>query len=151
MDALRQRDILRANGVPALTIFSSPQKRALHTTRLIFGPDTPILMDDRLQEIHFGSWEGLTRDAIRPHLDCSFESGLWNFRSPGGETLHDISARVQGFLDHLTGPALLVTHGTTSQVLRGLCLGLTEAELLALPKDHGCVYAIVNGQHHVLS
>lgn len=148
--ALRQRAILQARGDLPDAIFSSPLGRAVETSRIVFEAGAGIRLDDRLQEIAFGSWEGLTRDQIKSQIDCPFESGLWNFRSPGGEDFDAISGRARQFLDDLRGPAVVVTHGTTSLVLRGLCMGLDLQGMLTLPKDQGCVYLISNGQHITL-
>ena len=81
---------------------------------------------------------------------CSFEDGSWHFNSPGGETFAMISARALEFLNDLDEPAVLVTHGVTSRVLRGLCLGLCQADRLKLPLDQGCIYHLVNGTESVL-
>lgn len=148
--ALRQRQILLAQKDVPDAIFSSPLGRAVETSGIVFGAGVDIRLDDRLQEIAFGAWEGLTRDEVRAEIDCPFDSGLWNFRSPGGEDFDTISRRVGQFLDDLRGPAVVVTHGTTSLVLRGLCMGLDQEQMLKLPKDQGCVYRVADGQHFIL-
>lgn len=149
--ALRQRAILDGfDGVPSL-VYCSPQGRALATARLIFGDDAPLRLDDRLQEIDFGLWEGKTRDDVRDELGGTFDDeGQWQFNSPGGEDLPALKRRAGDFLDALPGPAVIVTHGTLSMVLRGICMALSDAEMLALPKDQGCVYHVAQGQQTVL-
>ena len=148
--ALRQRDILRANGVVPGAVYCSPQGRARQTVDLICGGRGDIRLDARLQEIDFGLWEGLTRNEVGQQIGNSGASGLWQFASPGGESFAAIAGRVAHFLDDLQDKAIIVTHGTTSQVLRGLCMGLDQADLLELPKDHGCVYLMTSGRHVVL-
>lgn len=148
--ALCQRDILRANGVVPDAIYCSPQGRAQQTAALICDEQCQIRLDDRLQEIDFGLWEGLTRDEVGKQTGDPAASGLWQFASPGGEDFAAISGRVADFLGDLLGPAIVVTHGTTSQVMRGLCMGLDQAALLTLPKDHGCVYLMSAGRQIVL-
>lgn len=148
--ALRQRDILTANGIRPDLIFCSPQGRARQTAGLVFGDRGDIRLDARLQEIDFGLWEGLTRDEVRQQTGDPGADGLWQFDSPGGEDFAGISRRVAHFLNDLQGPAVIVTHGTTSQVMRGVCMGLGPAELLTLPKDQGCVYLMSAGRHIVL-
>ena len=61
-----------------------------------------------------------------------------------------ISARVQGFLDDLDQPAIIVTHAITSTVLRGLWLGSDQAKMLELPIDQNCVYHLSNGIEKIL-
>ena len=148
--ATLQRDILAAHGVANMAVFCSPQGRARETARLVYGAGRAIQIDDRLQEIDFGEWEGLTRAEVAARTGDASAVGLWQFESPGGEDFGAISRRLISFLDDLRGPAIVVTHGTTSQVLRGLCLGLDAQKLLSLPKDHGCVYAVCDGKHTIL-
>ena len=61
-----------------------------------------------------------------------------------------ISARALEFLNYLDEPAVVVTHGVTSRVLRGLCLGLCQSDILKLPIDQGCIYHLVNGTETIL-
>lgn len=150
LQALCQRKILKAHGIAPDAVFCSPQGRARQTAHLIFGAEHNIRFDARLQEIDFGQWEGLTRDEVATQTGDTSASGLWQFESPGGEDFTAISRRVSDFLDDLRGPAVIVTHGTTSQVLRGLRLGLDPAKLLGLPKEHGRVYSISAGLHAIL-
>lgn len=148
--AMRQRTLLNALDTPPRSVFVSPLGRAVETARLAvtFG-DHPI-MDDRLQELNFGEWEGATKQEIKKQADCSFEDGSWHFKSPGGETFEMISARALEFLADLDAPAVVVTHGVTSRVLRGLCLGLSQSDTLKLPIDQGCIYHLVNGTETIL-
>lgn len=149
--ALRQRAILDAFGMVPSLVYSSPQGRALATTRLIFGDDAPIRLDDRLQEIDFGGWEGKTRDEVSSEIDGAFDAtGQWQFQSPGGEDLPALMRRARDFLDALPGPAIIVCHGTISLVLRGICMALSEAEMLSLPKEQGCVYHIAQRRQNLL-
>lgn len=148
--ALCQRDILKAHRIALDAVLCSPQGRAVQTARLICADEADIRLDVRLQEIDFGQWEGLTRDEVAEQTGDRRASGLWQFASPEGEDFAAISRRVAHFLEELTGPAIVVTHGTTSQVMRGLCMGLDQADLLTLPKDHGCVYLMSAGRQIVL-
>ncbi len=148
--ALKQRALLATiRNLPAM-MFSSPQGRAVHTARLAFGSDKGLVLDNRLQEIDFGEWEGSTREEIKSQIDYSFESGIWNFKSPGGEGFEMISERLQAFLRDMAEPAIIVTHSTTSIVLRGLCMGLSQPEILKLPRDQGCVFFLSAGEETIL-
>jgi len=128
----------------------SPQERAAQTAEIALDPDVQVLIDDRLQEIDFGAWEGVTREDIKSQITCTFESGLWNFQSPGGEDFAALSKRVQGFLASLDAPAIVVTHGTTSIVLRGMWLGLGLKETLRLSRAQGCIFHLTNGAESIL-
>lgn len=148
--AIRQKTLLaNIRNLPP-RIYSSPLGRTVHTARLALGSDKELILDNRLQEIDFGEWEGSTREDIRSQINYSFESGIWNFRSPGGESFEMIFERVQAFLKDLAEPAIIVTHGTTSIVLRGLCMGLNQTEILKLSKDQGCIYHLSEGAETIL-
>lgn len=65
-------------------IVSSPQGRAMATAELIrsgLGTQDPIQCDDRLREISFGSWEGLTPAEIETRWPG--ESGDLRFARAG--------------------------------------------------------------------
>lgn len=149
--ALRQKELLATlPDVPSKT-FCSPIGRAVQTAILALGSPVDLTLDVRLQEIDFGAWEGATVADIRTEIDYPFESGLWNFRSPGGEDYNTIRARVSSFLQELEEPALIVTHGITSIVLRGLYLELSQMDVLKLPREQGCIYQLSNGSESVVS
>ncbi|MBO9472790.1 histidine phosphatase family protein [Shimia sp. R10_1] len=148
--AQRQRELLQTLTTRPLTAFCSPQERARHTAQLALGGSMKPVFDDRLKEIDFGDWEGKTRLEIKTLIDCPFESHQWYFHSPKGESYADISKRVKAFLNDLVQPAVIVTHGVTSIVLRGLYLGLSKDALLQLPKEQGCIYHLSDGQERVL-
>ncbi|WP_107496737.1 histidine phosphatase family protein [Thalassobius sp. I31.1] len=129
--------------------FASPQGWAVHTARIALG-DVPFAQDDRLQEVAFGDWEGLTRTEIRTQITGDYDDYHWLFQSPNGETFSDMCARVISFLDHLKGPSVIVTHGVTSVVIRGLWLGLSMEDLAVLPKEQGCVIQLKDGEENAL-
>jgi len=147
--AAEQNSILASHRLRYPDQISSPQGRAVETAQIALG-SSGFQQDIRLSEIAFGSWEGMTRSEIKTQISCSYDSHLWCFQSPGGESFAEISARVRAFMDDLRGPSIVVTHGVTSAVLRGLWLGLSEAELAALPKEQGCIYQLSDGKETTL-
>jgi broad specificity phosphatase PhoE len=94
--------------------YCSPQTRARETAALL-GLADPIL-DERLREQNWGSWEGLTKaDMIaRDGEDCFVRAGFgMDFRPPGGEATRELAARVKDFLfdaAHSSGDAVAVAH-----------------------------------------
>lgn len=148
--ALAQRRLLATLPDLPAQAFVSPLGRAVETARIALADLAPAVMDDRLQEIAFGAWEGLTRDEIAALPGSPDDDGDWFFQSPGGETFDDIMLRVADFLDSLDAPAIVVTHGITSRVLRGLCMGLDAAGLLELPIPQGCVFHVSQGRETIL-
>ncbi|MBV1864702.1 MAG: histidine phosphatase family protein [Rhodobacteraceae bacterium] len=132
--------------------FASPLGRTRETAALALGDmDQSLWFDDRLKEINFGRWEGLTQTEMALGWPGAGIGGVghdWHFKSPGGERFADMAARVQSFLDELNGPAIIVTHGITSLLLRGLWRGLSRDSMLAQSRDQGCVYHLSKGQEH---
>ncbi len=130
--------------------FSSPQGRAARTAEIALqGLIAPILQDDRLVEIGVGDWEGKRRDQLlmdRP-VDESEESALDLYeRAPGGEGFVALRERCRSFLKDLEGPAVLVTHGITSRMLRLVLLDLDIADIGRLEGGQGNVYFLSQGR-----
>ncbi len=134
-----------------ISAYCSPQGRAFDTASIALTHlGMTAATDERLCEISFGKWEGLTFDEIADgwpeHCKHAHQDLLrWNFSSPGGETYDDVYARAFEFLEHLNDPTIIVTHGITSYVLRGIWLGLEFDELAAMQGGQGCVYHLTDG------
>ncbi|MEE9427728.1 MAG: histidine phosphatase family protein [Paracoccaceae bacterium] len=134
------------DGYSNVDAYCSPQGRAFDTAQIVLEPmEMLATTDDRLCEISFGRWEGLTFDEIAsgwPELCKYADQDMfgWNFQAPGGERFEDMCGRVKSFLDGLTNPTVIITHGITSHVLRGLWLGVGQDEMAALAGGQGCVY-----------
>ncbi|RNF35765.1 histidine phosphatase family protein [Paracoccus methylarcula] len=129
---------------------SSPQGRALRTADVVFA-GKEFRVDSRLCEIDVGEFTGHRVEELRPaHPECFAGSPLdWYDRSPGGENFTQLSVRCQSFLDDLTGPALIVTHGITLRMLRILALGLPRSRLADLPVEQGAVHVVRKAAHEV--
>lgn len=121
---------------PTLTLWASPTGRALQTLAVIaehLGLDWHrARTDERLVEIGVGAWSGRTYAEViaegGPLVDPA--TRLFTRRAPGGEWYDGIAARLQSWLDDTAGEAgdrLIVMHGMSSRVLRGL---LTGADVL---------------------
>ncbi len=143
--AARQNEIAAALSCKPKQAFVSPQPRALQTAKIALDGIITPAKDDRLQEIAFGDWEGQTRAELEDKIASPFESNLWFYDSPNGENYAMICERVKSFMDDLTAPAFVVTHGVTSLIMRGLWLGLSQAELSKLPRQQGCIYHLSGG------
>ncbi|MFV2002290.1 MAG: histidine phosphatase family protein [Paracoccaceae bacterium] len=137
--------------------FCSPQGRAVDTAQIALVPlELNVIHDVRLREICFGKWQGLTFDQIAdgwPELTKYADQDMfgWHFSAPGGEAFDDICARALAFLNELKGLSVIVTHGITSRILRGLWLGLGWDEMAAMPGGQGCVYQLANGEMKQIS
>lgn len=117
----------------------SPLGRARLTAERIGGTvPLSITEEPRLMEIDFGSWEGWTRAEVFATLGGEAQLPPdWQFRAPGGETYDEVRARVAAALAEAPEPALIVTHGVISRVVRGVVLGLgfQAMQTLAVPQD----------------
>jgi broad specificity phosphatase PhoE len=97
-------------------IWASPLSRAHETASIIAAAldITPIHVDDRLVEVHFADWQGLSVDEIDAGWPGLRVSGR---RPPGAETDDDVSERAMSALAAVTRrrgtdrPVLVVTHG----------------------------------------
>ncbi len=140
---------LGADQMP-LDCFASPLGRTRETAALALqGINQPVTFDDRLMEINFGKWEGLTITELAlgwPDAGVGGAGNNWYFNAPNGETFPEMAARVTAFLDRLQRPAILVTHGVTSLLLRGIWRGMSQAQMLEQSRDQGCVYHLKDGQ-----
>lgn len=153
--AAAQARILRAQPTPPDTTYHcSPQGRARQTADLALAGLTDALqIDARLKEVSVGKFEGLTLTDLMADWPDIMNAGSpysWHYRAPGGESFHTFSARISDWLGAQTAPAVVVTHGMVSRVLRGLVLGLDAEGIAKLPGGQGVVYHIKNGQHRRL-
>ncbi|HEX6733737.1 MAG TPA: histidine phosphatase family protein [Azonexus sp.] len=99
---------LRADLPPGLPLWSSPLQRCRElATALHPAP----LFDARLQEMHFGAWEGRPwADIPRDELDA-WAADVAGYAPPGGESPRQLQQRVLAFVAALpVDEAVLVTH-----------------------------------------
>ncbi|MGR3661233.1 MAG: histidine phosphatase family protein [Paracoccaceae bacterium] len=153
VQALQQRDILNREAVGgAFDLHCSTLGRTRETAAIAFeGREGPVAYDARLMEISVGEMSGLTILDMEEEFPDVMQGRMpfvWNFHCPGGETYPDICERVQSWLDDLSGPTIVVTHGITSRIIRGLLLGLDLEGVEGLPGGQGVVYFVKDGVHH---
>jgi broad specificity phosphatase PhoE len=107
-------------GLGLRALYSSHQQRA-HDTAQIVGERVALdpVVDERLAESDRGSWEGrrLTEiESEEPEAFAAWHRGGADFRFPGGESLGEHVARVDGALADIAAgplPALAICHGGT--------------------------------------
>ena len=108
---------------PASRVFTSPARRARDlATRL----GTQLIVDDRLQELDFGDWEGRRwQDLEREAIDA-WRRGLPDSAPPNGETLTAMAERCASWLKSLQpseSPILAITHAGPIRVIRAILEG----------------------------
>lgn len=70
----------------------------------------------------------------------------WYFRSPNGETFEEAYSRVTDWLREACAPAIVVTHGLTSRLIRGSYEKLSKQDMLLLPAPQNGFYQLANGR-----
>ena len=119
--------------------FSSPLVRAKETAEILLrGRNIPILTDDRLMEMSFGSYEGQENSFDIP--DCPINQLFFepeNYVSPpgGAESLDSLFARTGAFLEERVDPllkegkdVLIVGHGAMNSSIVSRIRGFSRAQ-----------------------
>jgi probable phosphoglycerate mutase len=148
---------------PPLTLWSSPAGRALQTLAVI-AENLELdwheaRIDPRLEEIGMGDWSG------RPYRELTAEHGalidrgtrLFTRPAPGGEWYDAVAARLRAWSDDqadVEGDRLVVMHGMSSRVLRGLLTGLADLPECGAPAadglPQGSLVEIADGAERVI-
>lgn len=140
-DAGERADALRALLPADAPLWSSPLRRCLELARALHA--VPVI-DERLVEMHFGSWEMRRWDEIPRHEIDAWAADPVGYAPPGGESPAELRARVSGLLQELPEVAVLVAHGG---VLRACVAELTgAADWHELHFDYGSATLIENGR-----
>jgi alpha-ribazole phosphatase len=132
-------------------VISSPLVRcADFARRLAVRESLPLQLEPRLQEMHFGVWEGRTSAALMvEHAEAL--SAFWRdpdgHPPPGGESLGQFTARVlaawsETVLGGTAQPVLVVTHGGVIRVLLGQLLGYSTARMQRSEIAYGGLYGL---------
>lgn len=117
---------------PALALWASPTGRALQTLAVIAEHLEldwhAARTDPRLAEIDMGDWGGRYYAEIEAEYGSFVDRthGLFARAAPGGEWYDAIADRVSGWLADTAGDdgdRLVVMHGMSSRVLRGVMTG----------------------------
>ncbi len=117
---------------PAITLWASSAGRALQTLAIIAEHLEldwhQARQDDRLVEIGMGEWTGRYYADLLPEAPgfLDVEQGLYLRRPPGGEWYDGIARRVSSWLadtDEDSGDRLVIMHGMSSRILRGVMTG----------------------------
>lgn len=128
--------------------YASPLARATETARILGAGD--LKTDARLVELHWGEWQGWTRQGLREHHGEAFaqnEARGLAFRPPGGESPGELRLRFQEWLAEVfaTEQAIVaVTHKGVIQMALALATGWDLMSRPPVRMDWGC------GQHFSL-
>lgn len=119
--------------VPWTALYSSDLARAQQTAQALSDlTGLPLQLDARLREIDVGQWSGKRFQIIRasnPELYAQWQTVPAQVRPPGGESLHELAARLTEVLGdiaaaHPDGTAAVFTHGAAIATVLCLVRGL---------------------------
>jgi len=147
---------------PGPTIFlRSPLGRVRETSEIIgreLGLDPAAWRDDaRLAELNYGDWEGFSWkeiEARRPNALADWKADPQGFTPPGGESHADLRARSAAVLADIAASGqrtVVVGHGVSGAVLRGLNLGLSADAMFVLEKPQGAFFRLLAGKEERIS
>lgn len=137
-NGLALKDYFKAEGLDpdTLDFVASPLGRTRETMELIRHAiglkETEYRLDDRLKEICFGDWEGMTSREIKaasPELHRARQQDKWGFIQPNGESYAQLTERIRPWLTAIDRPTLVVAHGGVNRALRGLLEDIPSAEV----------------------
>jgi probable phosphoglycerate mutase len=148
-------DLLARDGKDrtALPYLSSPLGRARQTMELVRGklelPVADYALDDRLREIGYGVWEGLTlaeSEASDPDVYARRLADKWTVAPAGGETYVAVQQRMRDWYDEVLVDTVAVAHGGTCRALMVALGHETPASAAELYIEQGAVYVFRDGR-----
>lgn len=128
--------------LPPATLVSSPRLRARQTADAIGRPTSgAVIVDDRLDDVDYGEWTGLTRAEVVASWPGQF--ALWleapeRLRMPGGERVAEVRDRVWSALCEIAQRgqrAIVVTHDACVRLAIVALLGAPTASMHAVRVD----------------
>ena len=154
---------LRLGTRPELSLWTSDAGRAQQTMAVICEHLEldwhDLRADPRLAEIGIGEWSGRHyRDLIAEDPDLlDRTTGLFGKRAPGGENYEEVARRLRSWLDEQSdepGDRLVVMHGMSSRLLRGIMTGAPVRPECGVPVadglPQGSMVEIANGVETVI-
>lgn len=105
----------KEHGITFARVWSSPMVRAVQTAEIVSGDTLPVQTDDRLMEMEYGPYEGVSLDAPPPEIITFFSDFVRNPAPKGMEQLSEVVKRAGSFMEDLKASApegniLISTH-----------------------------------------
>jgi broad specificity phosphatase PhoE len=137
---------------PDFAYLSSPLKRARQTMEVLRATleldPLEYDVDERLVEIAYGDWEGLTLSEVEARMAgilAQRDRDKWDFAPPAGESYRQLAARIGDWYASLTRNAVVAAHGGGVRALMALLHILPEEEATHAPIEQGVVYVFADG------
>lgn len=131
-------DQLLEKGIHVARIYTSKLKRAKQTASIVSRMlDVPYAVEEGLEEMHLGVWEGKTWRFVRDEYADAYRA--WGnrryIRTPEGESYQDLLDRLmpalKRILDRKQGDALIVTHSACIMTLLSYLRGTPFEDMVA--------------------
>ena len=139
-------------GAEEFAYVASPMRRARETMEILratLGLSPQLYqIDERLLEISYGDWEGLTLPEIEartPDALAERERAKWDFAPPGGESYRELAARIGDWYASLTRDTVVAAHGGGVRALMALFRVMPREEATHAQIAQGVVYVFSNG------
>ena len=135
----------------------SPMERARETMTILrreLGlPSDGFRIDDRLRELTFGDWEGITWREIRKSANASEreraqarERDKWGFVPPGGESYRMLAERIRPVLEGLAPDTVMVSHGGVARAVLALIGAVGTADAARVEIWQGKILVVEGGK-----
>lgn len=134
-------------------VVSSPLRRCADFAQVVAERSSAqFIVDDRLREMHFGDWEGLSvaevirRDGERLQ---SFWQDPRRISPPNGESVIDMQTRVLGAWREISAEyqnALVITHGGPIRVILGFERDIEIDKLLQIDVPYAAVFRLITSR-----
>ena len=147
---------------PGPTIFlRSPLGRTRETSEIV-GRELGISATDwredvRLAELSYGQWEGFSWKEIEvthPTELADWRADPHGYCPPGGETHLQLNQRSSEMLAMIAASrtrTVVVSHGVSGAVMRGLHLGLDARAMFVLEKPQDAFFRLIDGREERIS
>jgi probable phosphoglycerate mutase len=139
----------------------SPLGRTRETSLIVggeLGLDPSEWRDDRrLVELSYGDWEGSSWKEIEahtPHALDDWKAAPESYCPPGGESHADLRLRAAAVLADIIASrtrTVVIGHGVSGAVLRGLNLGLDARAMFVLEKPQDAFFRLTHGAEEKIS
>jgi broad specificity phosphatase PhoE len=136
----------------SLPYVASPLGRARSTMELVRETlqlkSSEYSVDDRLREIGYGHWEGLTLSEMERNDAVTFAARLndkWGIAAPSGESYASVTLRMRDWYEQLPVDTVTVAHGGTMRALMVALSIATPDEAAETPIGQGVVYVFRDG------